>query len=253
MKRFVTLSAVFVLATLCPTAFAETCEFASIGFYQDHYFEGEGCTSGNLTFFSFGFTQLSVNGQKLGTITRDDIMVRPSAVGIGLDFYGRTDAIFNRTFTVPERYYITYVVDPPPIVAGDEARLDPPSGPVTVSRWTCPDTNGFDPTSVNSILNNLEVNQYENAFQCKNLSDPYFLQVDTSSIDALEASVTYQQLAESVVVRMVIDFRPGTVRDLEAINGLTNVVPEPAAFFPLAIAALGITAHVRRRRKMLNS
>jgi hypothetical protein len=238
---------------LAPEANAAACPTASLAFYQLKYIGGLGCTSGELTFFGFGFAQLDVNGQQLGAIDSFDIMVRPSSTGIGLDFYGVTDDVFNRTFTDPERYYITYTVDPPPIVAGDELRLDPPTGPVTVSRWTCPDTNGFDPANVNTVLNNLDMSQYSSAFKCFDNSNPYFLQVDTSSLDALDASVSFDQLAASVVVRMVIDFREGTVDELEAIVSNTNVVPEPAAFVPMAAGVAGLIAYVRRRRKMLNS
>lgn len=231
-----------------------------MSFYEDEFGDGAACKSGGLNFFSFFFTQLPVNGQKLGTITEADIMVRPSIFGIGLDFYGTTPTVFNREITNPERYYISYVVDPPPIVAGDEMRLDPPTGPITVSRWTCPDTNGFNnATNVSNTLNLLNTSSYgDTTFQCLDGSNPYFLQVDTSSAAALEDSVTFDQLAVSVVVRMVIDLRPGTIKGLDGIVALNHVVPEPGAFLPLAAGVLGIGFYVRRRRatqkaKMLNS
>lgn len=229
---------------------------------------------GPLNFYGFGFMQLPVNGSPTplvaggplpGYLTASDIIVRPSQFGIGLDFIGATPEVFNREILIPERYYITYTVDPPPIVAGDELRLDPPIGPVTVSRWTCPDTEGFDNAiSVKNAVNGLEPSQFSaTTFQCLDDSKPtpYFLQADglDSTAPGLEASLTFNELARSVVVRMIIDLRPGNITGLDGIVSLSPVVvPEPAAFVPLAAGVAGLAFYVRRRRarqksKMLNS
>lgn len=248
----------------------DPCPQASLSVYQG-FIEGNACSMGPLNFYGFGFMQLPVNsspapvnGLLPGYLTASDILVRPSQFGIGLDFVGLNPQVFNRDILIPERYYITYTVDPPPIVAGDEMRLDPPIGPITVTRWTCADTGGFNNSvSVKNTLNNLNPLQYSaTTFSCLDDSKPtpYFIQADglDNTPPELEDSVTYARLAKHVVVRMVIDLRPGNIKGLDGIVALTNVVPEPGAFVPLAAGIVGLGLYARRRRaahkaKMLNS
>lgn len=270
-KKFV-LRVTFLLAVLASAAWGQVdpCPQASLSIYQG-FIEGNACSMGPLNFYGFGFMQLPVNaspapvgGLLPGYLTASDIIVRPSQFGIGLDFVGLNQQVFNRDILIPERYYITYTVDPPPIVAGDEMRLDPPIGPITVTRWTCPDTGGFNNSaSVKNTLNYLNPSQYSaTTFSCLDDSKPtpYFIQADglDNTPPELEDSVTYDQLAKHVVVRMVIDLRPGNIRGLDGIVALTNVVPEPGSLVPLAAGILGLGLYVRRRRaaqksKMLNS
>lgn len=224
------------------------------------YFDGNACTAGPLNFYNFGFMPLAVGANPLGQITANDILVRPSAFGVGLDFVGARADVFNRSIAYPERYYLTYSVDPPPIVAGDELRLDPPIGPITVSRWTCADQNGFfNGSTVASLVAGKEPLQFTaSTFECNSVAKPtpYFIQADgiPETLPKVDASVTFDNLAAFVVVRMIIDLRPGDpIREFGGLVSLSNVVPEPGAFLPLAAGVFGLAVYVRRRRKMVNS
>ncbi|MDX2269007.1 MAG: hypothetical protein NW208_12930 [Bryobacter sp.] len=230
-----------------PTAQASTCPEASLDFYRDNFPDGFACSNGVLNYYNFQFVKLS----SAGPVTANDIIVRPSATGVGIDFRGLTSTTFNRTITEREQYFISYTVDPPPIIAGDEMRLNPPTGPMYVSRWTCPDDIFNQAIPVSNIVGDA-VNTYSTAFEC--LSDespnPFFLQVtsDTGVAADLSESVTYPELANFVSVRMIIDLLPGEIVGLTAVVTGTEVVPEPAAFLPLGAGVAGLVLLIRRRR-----
>ncbi len=245
------LALTFFLAASSTVALAGPCATNTLAFYRDTHFDGNACSNGNLFFFNFVFAQISGPAN----VNANSIVVSPSTAGIGLDFSGTTESIFNRVVTEREQYYISYTVDPPPVVAGDDLYLDPPTGPIVVSRWTCPD-DVFNQSVGFMSLSGLATASYSTTFQCLNRGEgsaPFFIQATSGSEDALRDSVTYPNLASSVTVRMVIDLFPGVHTGLEAIQATQQVVPEPAAFLPLAAGVAGLVAFVRRRRKMVKS
>lgn len=270
------LASTIAFATQCPTNTLDYYRLPSDPPYNGGgYTDGFGCTNGGLTYTNFAFRELIAPGNSAitGNIKATDIIVGPTSIpdpglpsfGIpptcagcsGLDFFGATASVFNRLITVPERYFISYTVDPPPVVAGDELFLDPPTGPITVSKWGCRDDGFF--TSA-SALTGLTVAQYSTAFQCLRAgNDPYFLQVTPPN---LQEQIVFPTLAALVNVRIVIDLIPApgcsptnlsactSVSGLEGIGGrVQTIVPEPAFVLPLAAGLAGLVLAVNRRRK----
>ncbi len=260
MSRLLQLSLLGVLLQVA--AYATPCPSQTLQFYRQEFNDGASCSNGTLNFFNFTFAKIST----AGTVTAEDIIVKASANGIGLDFAGNPDspfgldaqglpAVFNRSVTEREQYFISYIVDPPPVIAGDELLLDPPTGPFYVTRLTCPD-DIFDQKIDRNIIRGQAVTTYQTLYQCLKEDSRTPFQVQATSATGLSAdlsdSVAYPELANFVHVRMIIDLFPGEHTGLEAIVTGTTVVPEPGAFLPLAAGVAGLIV-VLRRRKVLKS
>ncbi len=238
------LLSLFVLASAA-NAFAAPCVPETLSYYKANYGELNACTSGVLNFFSFDFSKLS----SFGSVTANDIYVTPDPSQNTLLFNGVLPSTFNHS-VLPgqaEQYLVSYVIDPPPIVAGDDLSLDPPTGPIYVSRWSCTDQPFSQFPVPNSIGGVGPTNYTSNSFECIDGSNPYFLQV--SPLTQLSASVTFIEPARYVFTRMAIDLLPGEVAGLEGIVAQSQTtVPEPGTFIPAALALAGMAFHRLRRR-----
>ncbi|MBL8176535.1 MAG: PEP-CTERM sorting domain-containing protein [Bryobacterales bacterium] len=203
------------------------CETKSLAYYQATHTMLNPCSQGPLIFEAFAFQKTSV----AGTITAADITVTPDGVD-GFNFFTPK---FNGTFPVLERYAISYIVDPAPILAGDELSLDPPEGGIKVTKYSC----------VDDILYFSNINN-PSTYVCaiKNVA-PYSLTVTPAN---LEASLTYPSPGTIVSVLLIIELQ-GTVKDLEGILSDNPAIPEPATFSMMggAIAGLALLRRSRRR------
>jgi hypothetical protein len=232
-----------LMAAVASSASAATCVTETLAYYEANYGALTPCTLGPLSYFSFDFAKLST----FGTVTANDILITPDPGTNSLLFSGTSASTFNHTVNVGEReqYLLAYVIDPPPIVAGDDLSLDPPSGPIFVSRWSC--TNQpFDTTPSAASITGIPVSSYSTAYKCLNDgSNPYFLQVSPTTI--LSQSVTFDLPAYYVFSRMAIDLLPGEITGLDAIVAQANVVPEPGMFIPVAAGLAGLLFFRKRR------
>lgn len=234
MNRFLLLLALALPLLADPIP---TCPTESLDYYRNEFISGLPCATGPITYYNFGFRRLS----SAGDILDDDITVKTNQTNDGLLFISSE---FNQTFTRNERYYITYTADPGPRLGGEELSLDPPTGPVVVSKWICTDTD-FDQTV--SVLSVANATLGQNSFSCGlGNATPYYLRVTTNPGELFD-EVIYDQPAKFAYVRMIIDFSPGTVAGLDAIGARNYVVPEPRLVFALAIGLAGLFLMVRRR------
>lgn len=239
-----TLFSLVVLAS-ATSAFAAPCIPETLSYYQTTYGELNACSSGVLNYFSFDFAKLS----SFGAVTPNDIYITPDPANSTLLFNGIQYSTFNHTVLAgqAEQYLISYVIDPPPIVAGDDLTLDPPTGPIYVSRWSCTEQPFSQAPSPSSITGVGPTNYTAGSFQCIDGSTPYFLQV--SPLTQLSASLTFAVPARYVFTRMAIDLLPGEHTGLEGIVSVTpTTIPEPGTFIPAALALAGMAFHRLRRR-----
>jgi len=121
-----TLFSLFVLAS-ATNAFAAPCIPETLSYYQTNYGELNACSSGVLNYFSFDFAKLS----SFGAVTPSDIYITPDPANNTLLFNGIQMSTFNHA-VLPgqaEQYLISYVIDPPPIVAGDDLPPAPSTSP----------------------------------------------------------------------------------------------------------------------------
>ncbi|MFN7936995.1 MAG: PEP-CTERM sorting domain-containing protein [Bryobacteraceae bacterium] len=217
------MSSVVAAPVACPTA--------SLASYGAYTYPFNYCTQGPLYFGDFQFLETT----NTGLITASDITMTPD----GSDGFNIFTPLFNSNDpTRPyQRYLIYYVVDPSPIDAGDSLTLDPPTGGIQVTKYTCTDNtltigNPSDPSTYRCTIGNL---------------DPYMIQVNTfNPPGSLTASVLYPQPATVVPTLMVIELQ-GVVQGLEGILSDSIVVPEPATY---SLFVAGLLAVALRRRAL---
>ena len=223
------------LLCLCTTSsFAApvACPTTTLNQYFSYDLPFSPCGQGELIFGGFAFSETT----NTGLITASDIQVTPT--GIGFNFF--TDLFNSDDPNNPyQRYLIYYEVDPAPILAGDEISLDPPSGGIVVTKYTCLDSPLFignlaDPSTYLCSIGN---------------KSPYTLKVDTTNPPgSLSDAVVYPHPGTFVPVLLVIELQ-GVVQGLEGIVSDTPTVPEPSTFGMLAGALVGGAALLRRRRQ----
>lgn len=223
-----TVGLVFAMSACC-WADPVACPSDSLANYKANYTTFSPCSVGELKFKAFDFAKLS----SAGTLTAAGINVSPYAPN-GLNFFTN---YFNGTFLTPERYLITYIVDPAPIVVGDELTLDPPVGAMKVTRYLCTD----DLFSVPGNLND--------APTCLTNGTLYTLQadgLDSTPTILLSDSVVFPTPAAFVSVWMVIDLE-GTISGFEGLLSDHEVVPEPGTL--AFVGAMLLAGAVRLRRR----
>ncbi|MBL8221164.1 MAG: hypothetical protein JNL62_18160 [Bryobacterales bacterium] len=203
------------------------CPTNTLDYYRSNFTTLSPCTQGDLLFKGFDFAKTTA----AGSVTAANISVTPDGVD-GFNFF---TPLWNGTFPVLERYAIAYIVDPAPILAGDELTLDPPEGGITVSKYTCADdllvfANINNPATYKCLIGN---------------TAPYSLTVTPAN---LSASLTYPTPATLVSVLLIIELQ-GTVTGLEGILSDTPKIPEPATCSMMLGALIAGAAAMRGRRR----
>ncbi len=235
------------------------CVKASLADYATNFGtpDGGACTIGSLTYSQFFFRELKVTSVSALTfnILASDLLIDPVSLTNSFNIVPVDTSDFNRTITVAERYLITYNVDPPPIIAGDELSLDPPVGSIYATKWGCTDSN-FSPqlSTTETILQNVggRAGYTASTFKCGSTpqTDPYILKTDGDPLTppTTIASITFPQSAAIINVRLVLDFEPGTITGFDAIQSpISTTIPEPATNVMIAAGLLGFGLFSRSR------
>lgn len=219
--------------------------------------DGGACTIGQLTYSQFFFRELKVTSTSALTynILAEDLILDPVTLSNSFNIAPVNSSKFNRTVTISERYLITYNIDPPPIIAGDELSLDPPVGTVYATKWGCTDSN-FSPQSstTETILQSVggRAGYTAGTFKCGSSPqvNPYILKTDgdPSTSPTTIASIVFPQSAAIVNVRLVLDFEPGTITGFDAIQApVSTTIPEPTSNLLIAAGLIGFGLLSRSR------
>ena len=222
--------------------------------------DGGACTIGNLAYSRFFFSELKVTSSSALTfsILAENLILDPVSATNSFNIAPVNTSLFNRTITIAERYLITYNIDPPPIIAGDELSLDPPVGTVYATKWGCVDSD-FSPqsSSTETILQNVggRAGYTAGTFKCGSSpqTDPYILKTDgdPSTSPTTIASITFPQSAAIVNVRLVLDFEPGTITGFDAIQSpVATTIPEPTTniMIDAGLIGFGLLSRLRLKR-----
>lgn len=250
------------------------CPEATLQQYMNTYgtgIFGGSCAIGNLVYNQFSFAALPVasNGSEtvFGTISASDIIIRPDASRSAFDYFpiASKPNLFNRSVNPneAERYFFSYSADPPPIIAGDELFLDPPTGPVYGTKWICADQNFAPPPGGQSFAvyaSSLNRASYDgNTFGCSGPAKPAYIiktDGDPSTTDVTVKDKVIFDLPASVInVIILLDYEAGnneTGRNVTGFDGVQTpvilTVPEPANVFLMGSSLIALLAMMRRRK-----
>ncbi len=218
--------------------------------YQSNYSPtlGGACNIGNLTYSKFFFTELKVtpSSSLTGSITADDLIIVPVQSTNSFNILPSDLSFFNRVITVPERYLITYNVDPPPIIAGDRLDLDPPVGSIYGTKWGCIDSDFTPSIPISTALQNAggPSGYSDSTFSCgPSATKPYILKTNgtSSTFEFVSASIVFDEPAAVLNIRLVLDFLPGTISGFEGIQQpVATTIPEPSTFALAGLVLAGV-------------
>ncbi len=271
LKMILTLFWVSTTVTFANNIAGNTplCPEATLQSYLNSYgsgLSGGSCAIGQLSFAKFDWAAFNVlsNNSSLtiyDTIKPADLILKPVEARNSFDIIpvAGKETLFNRTINAgkSERYFFTYNVDPPPIIAGDELFLDPPIGSIYGTKWICADqpfANLPGGQSIAAYVPGLSRGGYTaQTFGCGSGStDAYFLQTDgdPSTAIGVQSRVLFSSPAAYINVRLLLDFEPGTITGFDGIQiPVVTTVPEPATVVMMGIALAGLATISRNRRK----
>jgi hypothetical protein len=245
------------------------CPEATLQQYLNNYGtsnSGGSCKIGQLVFNKFDFASFGlltpgvVDPNFSNGITASDIIVRPDETRSAFDFFPILSKpnLFNRTIDPGklERYAFFYRADPPPIIAGDELFLDPPTGAVYGTKFICADQDfAAAPNGQSNFayIQSLSRSSYAGStFPCIGpRQDSYIIKTDgdVNTSIPVKDSVLFRSPAEVINVLILLDYEPGRVTGFDGVvTPAILTIPEPANVVLMGSALIGLGALLRRRR-----
>jgi hypothetical protein len=249
MRIFATLAGLLMLGgslqagsisgVACPSA------PTSLSSYQSTFASFEQrCDVGVLSYYDFQFQSLMPSASPVDGFN-DLIQVTPSTSGSGLFFssaYQDAASMFSATGLTAVRYAIQYIVDPAPIIGGEQLTLDPPLGDILVREYICKDTTFYSAIGVNPPT-------------CATGASPYTLTV-YPPLQYTDLVMFGNSPAAMLHVRQIIEIGFNPTLNSEPFSGFDGTgsdqilagIPEPWSFPAVALGLLGVWGYRRRRR-----
>jgi len=237
-----------------------SCTSGSLQSYVDNFGIGAGgaCTIGTLTYSKFFFKELKVTtaSSLTNNITASSLNIDPVSALNSFNILPVSLSSFNRTIINSERYFISYNVDPPPIIAGDELFLDPPFGSIYGTKWGCTDSDFSPSNPVEKVLQDVggRPGYSASTFSCgvNPVKAPYILKTDGTSptFDNVIARITFPEPVAILNIRLVLDFEPGTITGFDGIQvPVSTTIPEPASGLLIAAGLAAVAVSSRKKFK----
>lgn len=212
-------SAISVLGS--PSTNISPCGAATLSTYVNSFPfpASDGCAIGILDYSNFTYHPLS------NAPLASQIFITPQGQGFG---FTRTDEhpfVANLGQVVKFEIDYNILIDPAPVIAGAENRLDPPTGNVSVTEFFCNDHQYFFPSSCFG-------------------STPETLKVGTpASGSPLSASIKFQHPAvgfQTVGILFTLDGTkgPSSFDGLDTSTQVLSAAPEPAPAFLVGLLLL---------------
>jgi hypothetical protein len=202
------------------------------------------CDVGILSYYDFQFQSLMGAASAVDGFN-DLIQVTPSGSGSGLFFssaYTDAASMFSATGLTAVRYAIQYIVDPAPIIGGEQLTLDPPLGDILVREYICKDTTFYGAIGVNPPT-------------CSTGSSPYTLTVypplqytDFVMFESTPAAMLHVRQIIEIGFNPQLNSDPFTGFDGTGSDQILAGIPEPWSFPAVALGLLGAWGYRRRRR-----
>lgn len=196
------------------------------------------CSVSGLAFKQFFFVDLTTGG---GQLTLADFGMTPNPSTNGFDISLPAGLYDN------EKYYLSYIVDPAPILGGEELSFDfsfdsfgfsiQAVPDALISKWACPQGQLTTLPDVSGPVD-------QSSVACNSLlpGQPTFLQVGPGGSD----SASFPTLVSFTQVGILFELN-GDLPDMTVGTG-TQVVPEPSSIALIGGGLAGLLA-LRRRKK----
>ncbi len=214
------VSSLFASSTL------PSCSTASLASYVTSTANGGGCAIGILDYYNVSYLP-GTNAP-----ASSNIQVTPGTAGFS---FGPVTAAPGQTVQFEIDYQI--FIDPAPVITGDDLKLDPPSGDITVTEYFC---------------NDLPFNPGPGAPTCLGGSSAQSLTVGNGNAYPSEATIAFappaSRFQEVEIVFTLVGGTNGASFDGLDSASILNTVPEPASFGFALLGLAGFAGYKLRKR-----
>lgn len=217
----------------------------SLSAYQTNFATfSQRCDVGILSYYDFQFQSLMLTASPVDNFN-NLIQVSPSVSGSGLFFssaYVDAASMFAATGLTSVKYAIQYIVDPAPIIGGEQLSLDPPLGDILITEYVCKDAKFYGSIGVSPPT-------------CETGASPYTLTVypplqyfDTVMFGSSPAALLHVRQIIEIGMNPSLNPDPYTGFDGTGSDQILSNIPEPWNFPLVALGLLGVWNARRKRR-----